>query len=80
MSSEKGFGAYLILFSIVSIIGAVIGLFIANLVFVQWQKIPMEYYSYHLIFDYYKQYQNNPGSIESNQNLCCCWWFCRFII
>lgn len=65
MSSEKkGFGAYLILFSIVSIIGAVIGLFIANLVFVQWQKIPMEYYSYHLIYDYYKQYQNNPEVLK----------------
>lgn len=59
-TDNKGFGSYLILFTIVSIIGAIIGVFVANLLFVQWQKIPMDFYSYHVMYDYYKQYQNNP--------------------
>lgn len=63
-NDEKGIGAYLILFLIVTIIGAVIGVFAANLVFVQWQKIPMELYSYHIIYDYYKLYGHKPEVLK----------------
>jgi type IV secretion system protein VirD4 len=63
-NDEKGIGAYLILFLIVTIIGAVIGVFTANLVFVQWQKIPMELYSYHIIYDYYKLYGHKPEVLK----------------
>lgn len=52
---------YFILFLVVTIIGVVAGLFLANFVFLQWQKIPMEYYSYKIIFDYKDAYGDVPA-------------------
>lgn len=60
MSDKKNPIEYLILFSIVSIIGAVIGIFVANQVFMDWQKIPKEYNSYRILYDYYIQYKHVP--------------------
>lgn len=45
---------------VVGLIGAVVGVYLANFVFVKWQKIPMDLYSYHTIFDYQKAYGNLP--------------------
>lgn len=62
MSDEKKSPIeYLILFLIVTVIGLVAGLFLANFVFLQWQKVPMEYYSYKIIFDYKDAYGDVPA-------------------
>ena len=62
MSDEKKSPIeYLILFLIVTTIGFGAGLFLANFIFLQWQKIPMEYYSYKVIFDYKAAYGNVPA-------------------
>ena len=59
--SKKSPIEYLILFFIVTIIGLVAGLFLANFIFVQWQKIPMEYYSWNTIFQYKEIYGDVPA-------------------
>ncbi len=55
---------YVLLFLIVTFIGLIIGIFLANYVFVQWQKIPMDYYSYDTIYKYYQQYGKNPEVLK----------------
>lgn len=61
MSEKKSPIEYLILFFIVTGVGMIAGLFLANFIFLQWQKIPMEYYSYKVIFDYKAAYGNVPA-------------------
>lgn len=43
---------YIVLFVVIGTVGAIIGLFLANYVFVEWQNIPMSYYSATTIFRY----------------------------
>lgn len=52
---------YVILMLVVAVIGLVLGLFLANLVFVLWQKIPMDYYSWNTIFLYQDAYGDVPA-------------------
>lgn len=65
MSDKKSASQYLILFAFITLIGSVAALFLANYIFAQWQKIPMNYYSYHLIHDYVHQYQGYPKVIKA---------------
>ncbi|MGO3683449.1 MAG: type IV secretory system conjugative DNA transfer family protein [Proteus vulgaris] len=37
---------------VVVVLASIAGVFAANKVFLEWQKIPSEFYSYHLLFDY----------------------------
>lgn len=53
---KKGFIEYLIFFIVFNIIVVVAGIYLANFIFVQWQKIPMDYFSYKTIYQYYLQY------------------------
>lgn len=58
---------------VVGLIGAVLGIYLANFAFVKWQKIPMDLYSYHTIFDYQKQYGDIPKVAKAIK-------FCKAII
>ena len=60
MATNKKPSEILIACIVVGIIGAVIGVFLANFIFVKWQKIPMDFYSYHVIFDYNAKYGALP--------------------
>ncbi len=52
---------YIILFLVVGLIGAVIGLFLANYIFLTWQKIPMSLYSPTIIFKYQQAFGDLPA-------------------
>ena len=56
MNEKKSFIEYLIVFLIINILAVIAGVFLANFVFGQWQKIPMEFFSYRMIYDYHLQY------------------------
>ena len=43
---------------LVVILSSIAGVFAANKVFLEWQKIPSEFYSYHLLFDYKEAYSD----------------------
>ena len=58
---EKKLIDYLILFLVINIFSILISVYAANYIFVTWQKIPMEFYSYKTIYSYYLKY----GSYES---------------
>lgn len=59
-STEKKPAEIAIAVVVVAIVGLIVGLFTANYIFMEWQKIPSEYYSYHLIFDYKAIYNDVP--------------------
>ena len=58
--TEKKPSEILIAIVVVAIVGLVMGVFASNYVFMEWQKIPSEIYSYHLIFDYKAAYGDVP--------------------
>lgn len=58
--TEKKPSEILIAVVVVAIVGLVMGVFASNYVFMEWQKIPSEIYSYHLIFDYKAAYGDVP--------------------
>lgn len=58
--SDRKPAEYLIVIIIANIVFAVAVCFFVNFVFMEWQKIPMQYYSYDTIFKYQEQY----GQIE----------------
>ena len=41
---------YFIFFFVFNIIATILAIYLANYIFVQWQKIPMEYFSYKTIY------------------------------
>lgn len=51
---------YVVLFVVVTVIGAVIGLFLANYIFMLWQGIPMRHYGATTIFKYDAVFGNIP--------------------
>lgn len=53
--------ALIIFFVIVTMIGFIAGIFLANYIFVQWQKIPMSLYSYNTIFKYKAAFGDIPA-------------------
>lgn len=55
---KKSFLEYFIFFFVFNIIAVILAVYLANYIFVQWQKIPMEYFSYKTIYLYYLQYGN----------------------
>lgn len=52
---------YVVFFVIVTLFGLVVGIFLANYIFVQWQKIPMSLYSYNTIFKYKAAFGDIPA-------------------
>lgn len=57
---KKGFMEYFIFFFVFNIIAVIGAIYLSNYIFVQWQKIPLDYFSYKTIYQYYLQY----GSYE----------------
>ena len=45
---------------VVAVVGAIMGVYTGNYVFMEWQKIPSDFYSYHLVFDYKAVYGEIP--------------------
>lgn len=52
---------YIIFFCTVTILGLIAGLFLANYIFIEWQKIPMSLYSYDTIFKYKAAFGDIPA-------------------
>lgn len=51
---------YVILFAVIGLVGAFLGLLLANYIFMTWQKIPMSYYGLTTIFKYQAMFGNMP--------------------
>lgn len=61
MSDEKKSPIeYLILFAVITVIGLLAGIYLANYVFMTWQEIPMSLFSYKTIFNYQAMFGEHP--------------------
>ena len=54
--NKKSAAEYLVLFLVLNIIFVVVGVYLANFIFVKWQKIPFEFFSYKTLYLYHLQY------------------------
>lgn len=65
MSQKKSIWQYLIFFLVFNIIAVIAGVYLANFIFVKWQKIPMEFYSYKTLYLYYLKFSAMPKVLLS---------------